>query len=229
MPALTVDVDIAADREHVFAALLDSATYQDWLALHAAWPDGPPQITAGGEFAQDVNLIGRAAQIRWAVAEFEVPSALALNGRGPMGFAIRARYGLTEENGGTILRYEGEFDGGPLPLNGRLGKIVTQKVNASVEESLAALKVMIEEQSAGRPHAPRGPLARRRPLRRTVSNADLLAAIEANARALAVLTEEIGRVNEQVSRVSWLSGPLDLLRRGAGQKDSDEGGSDPPA
>jgi hypothetical protein len=56
---------------------------------------------------------------------------------------------------------------------------------------------------------------------RPPSRARLAAAIEDNTIALRALTDEVARMNEQVARVAWLGGPLDLLRRGTGQRGSE--------
>ena len=49
----------------------------------------------------------------------------------------------------------------------------------------------------------------------------LVAAIEENTRAIQALREEVARTNEQVLRLSWLSGPLDLVRRAGSQRSAD--------
>jgi uncharacterized protein YndB with AHSA1/START domain len=217
MPSFTIDTHIAADRDRVFNALLDTHSYEEWLTIHDRWPDGPPTLAEGGSFVQDVRLMGRSARLNWTVAELASPSIVVFDGVGPMKLTMRTAYYVEDADGGTALRYESKIEGGPIPLTGRVGALALKKVKATGEEAIANFKAHVEAGLVtARPAAPRRPWARA-PRFRPRTNARILAAIEENTRAINALTQQIAQTNEQIGRVSWLTGPLDLLRRGAGE------------
>jgi uncharacterized protein YndB with AHSA1/START domain len=209
-PTIALDIDIAAAPDRVFAALLDTASYEDWVPAHDGWPGGPPALTPAASFTQAVTVIGRSAEIEWTVHELNPPSRLALAGEGPMGFTMHAEYHLQSVDRGTSLRYRADLAGGPVPLTGRVGGVMLKRIRTGNEESLASLKALIESDRA--PGAARRSRPRSWRWRRTRSD-DVLAAIEANTSAIQALTYELARANEQASRLSWLVGPLELLRR----------------
>jgi hypothetical protein len=154
---------------------------------------------------------------------------------------MRMAYRLEDVDGGTALSYESKIEGGPIPLTGRVGSLALKKVKATGEGAIANLKAHVETgQVTATSAAPQRSwatrlltLARRRPAPRsnrgarpsrsrtprftTRANAQILAAIEENTRAINALTEQVAQTNEQIGRVSWLTGPLDLLRRGSGE------------
>jgi len=237
MPTIAFDIDIAADPQRVFDALLDAAGYQEWLMAHDGWPDGPPELAQGASFRQDLLFMGRAARITWTVTELRSPSTIALDGRGPMGFATSVAYDIRDADGATKLGYKSDLDGGPLPLNGRIGGVVTKKVRSAAEESMANFKSVIESQGESAPGTRRRPRAERGSMlarlrdalqrdrdgrtvrpgiawKRGTADARLLEAIEANTKAVNALSEQLARTGEQASIGALLTGPLDLLRRG---------------
>src|ERR1700747_1328542 len=110
MPKIKSEIESVAAPESVFGALLDSARYADWLITHDGWPDGPPAIADGGMFRQDVNLVGKSAQMTWTGVECRSPSALAFEGRGPMRLKLQSRYILAPGPNSTALRCESEFE-----------------------------------------------------------------------------------------------------------------------
>jgi uncharacterized protein YndB with AHSA1/START domain len=220
MPSLKIDTHIAAERDRVFEALLDTANYEHWLTLHERWPDGPPTVSEGGSFEQDVKMLGRSARLTWTVAELAPPSSFVLDGVGPMKLTMRVAYRLDDVQGGTALRYESDVDGGPIPLTGRVGALALKKVKATGEDTMANLKAHVETaQLTATLAAPRALPRRARALLPRFgwgANAEILAAIEENTRAINALTQQIAQSTEQFGRLSWpLTAPLDLLRRGS--------------
>jgi uncharacterized protein YndB with AHSA1/START domain len=156
MPSFVIDTHIVAAPTRVFDALLDTRSYAAWLTIHDRWPDEPPDLVEGASFAQHVNLMGRSAEVIWTVAELVAPLTLLLDGVGPMKLTLRGAYRLTDADTGTILRYESEFAGGPLPLDGRIGSIVIKKVKATGEQTFANFKTLVEAGETGWPRlAPR--------------------------------------------------------------------------
>jgi uncharacterized protein YndB with AHSA1/START domain len=251
MPTIAFDIDVAADPQRVFDALSDADGYENWLTAHDGWPDGRPDIAHSGSFRQDLAFMGRSARITWTVTELQSPSTIALAGLGPMGFTARVMYHLRDADGATKLRYESDLDGGPLPLNGRLGGVVTKKVRASAEESMTNFKAVIESKGEATPDTRRRPRAGRRSIlarlreavgrdrdgavrrgfagTRRTADARLLKALEVNTRAVNALTEQIARADEQASIGSLLTGPMDLLRRGlASEGDASASGDRSP-
>lgn len=224
MPSFTIDTHIAADRDRVFEALLDTAGYPQWLTLHERWPDGPPTVAEGGSFAQDVKILGRSARLTWTVVEVASPSSFVLDGVGPMKLTMRVTYRLEDVQGGTALRYESDVEGGPIPLTGRVGALALNKVKASGEDAMANLKAHVETAEVIVAPAVPWRSRARMPRFRSAASAEILAAIEENTRAIKALTQQIAISNEQVGRLSWpLTGPLDLLRRGAGDSTQQAG------
>src|SRR5205085_6534258 len=104
MPTITSDIQIAAEPDRVFDALLDTAGYEDWVTIHAGWPDGPPELKAGASLTQAISLMGKSATVHWTVSELQPPSTIALVGQGPMGFTVSSAYRLARANGGTEVR-----------------------------------------------------------------------------------------------------------------------------
>jgi hypothetical protein len=205
---MVFEIEIAADPARVLDGLLDTAAYGEWMDMHARWPDGPPALELGARFRQNVRMVGRSAEVTWTVEDVD-RDRLVLSGEGPGGLSIENTYTVESAGATTLLHCESAFDGGPLPLGGRLGTVVLAKVREASETSMANFAAWLER--GDRVAIRRRPS--RLPWRRWASNARLVAAVEENTRALEALREEIARSDGGGSPPGWLTAPLDLLRR----------------
>jgi hypothetical protein len=142
MPTTTIEIEIAAEPESVFETLLETAGYQGWVAVHASWPDGPPELAAGAMFEQQVNLMGRSTRLRWTVDALVASVELSLAAEGPLGLRVTAAYRLEAVAGGTVLTFESMVSGGPL--GGRLGGAFGKRIDAANGQTIANLKRTVE-------------------------------------------------------------------------------------
>jgi hypothetical protein len=230
MSSNVIEVEIAAHPDRVFAQLMDTESYGDWVVGHHAWPQGPPELTAGSTFTQELSLMGKSTPIEWKVEELRSPTYLQLEATGKLGLTIQARYHLESNGEGTRLRFESDGTGGPLSMPGRLGSAVRDRVTVANEATIAQFKAVVEGSDSHPVAADRQQprfanayervAARRRAitadrLANRASNEAVLQALEANTRAMEELTAELKRARESAPWTTWLSGPLDLLRRGS--------------
>jgi acetyl-CoA C-acetyltransferase len=135
MPSVTKSVELDRPQEEAFALATDPARFDEWLTLHAAWPDGvPPAPSEGASFKQKLTIMGMPADVDWKVEDFEPGSKLVMRGAGPMGATLAT---TITADGGTVS-YEAEFSGGGI--QGPMGDMVTKKAGEEIEASLEKLK-----------------------------------------------------------------------------------------
>jgi uncharacterized protein YndB with AHSA1/START domain len=130
--------EIPADQQTVWDKLVDFESVDQWMTIHAGYPDGAPQdISPGTEFRQKVKIMGMPGEVKWTVKEVDAPNRLEMDGQGPMGTKLRAVYLLESNGDGTNFTYESEFGGAALaPMAGPLEK----ESNKAGEESLEKFK-----------------------------------------------------------------------------------------
>lgn len=145
MPKISIEADIPAERERVFAALVDPASYPRWQPLHESWPHGLPEVVPGSTFVQRTRSMGRSADVTWTVRELEAPSTIVLEGQAPMGLAIRSTYRLDDVETGTRLDVRSELDGGPAALRRMLGR----RGEAVAAESIDNLTTLLCDDGGG--------------------------------------------------------------------------------
>jgi uncharacterized protein YndB with AHSA1/START domain len=139
MPSFTDTAEIPAPPEEVFAVLRDASRSPDWQTTHTGWPEGePPEMEPGESFKQQVTLMGMPAEVSWTVKRVEAPSALELEGAGPMGTTMRTVFALASTPEGSQLTVENELIGGAL--DGPMGATVAQSSQAAQQQSLDKLK-----------------------------------------------------------------------------------------
>lgn len=137
MPSVTKTVDLERPQDEAFALATDPARFEEWLTLHAAWPNGVPAAPeAGAEFTQKLSIMGMPADVAWKVEDFEPGSKIVMRGAGPMGATLAT---TITADGGTVS-YEAEFSGGGI--QGPMGDMVTQKAGEEIEASLEKLKAL---------------------------------------------------------------------------------------
>ena len=137
MPSVTKSVELDRPQEEAFALATDPARCEEWLTLHAAWPDGvPPAPETGAAFKQKLTIMGMPADVDWKVEEYEPGSRLVMRGAGPMGATLAT---TITADGGTVS-YEAEFSGGGI--QGPMGDMVTKKAGEEIETSLAKLRTL---------------------------------------------------------------------------------------
>ena len=139
MPSFTDTAEIPAPPEEVFAVLTDASRSPEWQATHTGWPDGEPTgMEPGKSFRQQVTLMGMPAEVSWTVKRVEAPSALELEGAGPMGTSMRTVFELASTADGSQLKVENELTGGAL--EGPMGATVAQSSQAAQQQSLEKLR-----------------------------------------------------------------------------------------
>jgi uncharacterized protein YndB with AHSA1/START domain len=152
MTLVTASIDIAADPERVYDAMLDPARLQDWVTIHRRVnrrDDGEPHEG----FAMDQTLCLRGAnfKVHWTLTEADRPHTATWEGRGPAHSYARTSYRLRPRDGGTRFDYENEFKA----PGGFLGAAASKAVMGGVPQreatrSLQRLKAMLEA-DGGRP------------------------------------------------------------------------------
>ncbi|HEX4109463.1 MAG TPA: SRPBCC family protein [Solirubrobacteraceae bacterium] len=213
MATVRVDIDIPAEPERVFDALVDLECYERWVSGHEGWPDGPPELREGTVFRQRMRLMRWTGDMEWTIAELQAPSHIALEGRGALGVRGRTRYELKGSDRGTNLHVTSEFGGGPA--SGAMRAVVTRKVQAACEESLARLSELIAEEPSPARASPLKATRRRskRRPRRGVASAPVPVTATAPRRPPALLPIRYGL---GVARMGLrLADPGRLWRAGA--------------
>jgi uncharacterized protein YndB with AHSA1/START domain len=139
VPNFTDTTDIPAPPEEVFAVLTDPSRSPEWQSTHSGWPDGEPGAMEPGEsFRQQVTMMGMPAEVSWTVKRVESPSALELEGTGPMGTTLRTSFQVESTSDGSQLTVENELAGGAL--DGPMGPTVAQASQTAQQQSLEKLK-----------------------------------------------------------------------------------------
>ena len=138
MPSVTKSIKLELPVDEAFALATDPARFEEWLSLHAAWPNGvPDSVDQGGSFTQKLSIMGMPADVNWTVEE-KSDSRIVMKGDGPMGAQLATTINAARDGEATMLSYEAEFSGGGI--QGPMGDMVTQKTGEELEASLAKLK-----------------------------------------------------------------------------------------
>lgn len=146
MPEIIRSVQFDAPPEQVWQTITDFNRYGDWMAIHASFPDGPPASTQPGtEYKEKVKIMGMPGDVRWTVTECEENKRLAMEGKGPMGTSMKARYELVPDDGGTRLDAASEFGGAAL---GPMVKQLEKESGKALDESMERLKNLVAQQPA---------------------------------------------------------------------------------
>ena len=111
MGAVTKQATLAAPPEKVWEAITDPETYAKWNSSHVAFPDGPPDLTAGATYREQMTVMGMPSEVNWTVSEVEDGKRVVLEGIGAMGVKVRNGYALEPDGDGTAVTFESEFSG----------------------------------------------------------------------------------------------------------------------
>ena len=143
MATFTTQAEIAAPPEGVFEIISDPGRSGEWQTTHTGWAgEAPSEMVEGGSFTQKVTLMGMPGEVAWTVKRLEAPSALELEGTGPMGVTMRSAFSLESVDGGSSrLTVEGELGGGML--DGPMGETVAAQSKTAMEQSVERLKGLV--------------------------------------------------------------------------------------
>jgi uncharacterized protein YndB with AHSA1/START domain len=137
MAEVSAEARIEAPAEKVWAQLTDFSSYGEWNATHTSFPKGgPATLEVGGQFEENMKLMGFPAEVVWTIEELETTRVLAIKGKGPMGVNVAMRYSLTPDGSATAARIDGEFTGAAVSL--MAGKL-KDSATAALVESLRKL------------------------------------------------------------------------------------------
>jgi acetyl-CoA C-acetyltransferase len=133
---------VPAPKDAVFAVLADPERMAEWLTLHTGWVGSPPASFAeGARFAQRVKLMGMPTEVRWTISGVRPPSALHLDGTGPMGIVVGLYLSLGTAGSGTLVRIDGGVEGGSA--DGPLGPMVARNLADAMVKSLSRLSAAV--------------------------------------------------------------------------------------
>ncbi|MEU6846897.1 SRPBCC family protein [Streptomyces sp. NPDC046716] len=136
MAEVSTEARIEAPAEKVWAKLTDFSVYGEWNATHTSFPKGPPaSLEVGGQFEENMKLMGFPAEVTWTVEDLADARTLAIRGKGPMGVNVGTRYTLTADGDATTVRVDGEFTGAAVSLMaGKLKDSATAALNESLRK-----------------------------------------------------------------------------------------------
>jgi carbon monoxide dehydrogenase subunit G len=142
MADVTATTDIDATPAQVWAVLANPSTWGDWVENHQGFAgEAPAQFFPGGSFVQRVRVMGMPTDVRWKVVGLQEPVRLELEGTGPMGIALFARYAVEQAARGSAVTAYMEFKGAAVMM---VGSQLESEVGSSLRGSLAKLKARVE-------------------------------------------------------------------------------------
>ena len=148
MVTVSDSIEIAAPPEQVVGTIADLDTWGDWLVIHAGFSEGKPDtIAPGTKFKERVKILGMPGEVEWTVTDMELsdPGVIAMDGIGPMGTKMEAKFSIASEGEGTKVSYDASYGGAALtPLLGQLEKATTQ----ASAESLQKLRDLVTSKAA---------------------------------------------------------------------------------
>ena len=141
--SVSVVAETTATPERVRGLLEDLSLLPEWMTMHAGWRGTPPGAAAVGvTFNQLVKLMGIPADVSWTVVQAD-PTAVSIDGKGPMGLTLRLWFGIEPTATGSRLW----ADAGPSgdPVRGPMGGSVMKAVTEAMDESLGRLAVLLDQ------------------------------------------------------------------------------------
>lgn len=143
MVTVTDSIEIPAPPGNVVGTIADLDTWEDWLVIHAGFSGEKPEAVAPGTtFKERVKILGMPGEVEWTVKEVDLsdPGVISMDGSGPMGTKMEARFSVASEGEGTKVSYEASYGGAALtPLMSQLEK-ATKEASA---ESLQKLRDLV--------------------------------------------------------------------------------------
>ena len=146
MSDVTVEIQIAAPIEVVWARALDPHSMADWVTIHRSFThidEGSLQV--GFKMGQVLTLRGAPFKVNWTLAECTEPTHARWRGKGPARSHADTEYRLTARDGGTHFAYYNAFEP-PLGLIGRVAQraLAGHTPQVEGERSLERLRVLCE-------------------------------------------------------------------------------------
>lgn len=148
MVTVSDSIEIPAEPGQVVGTIADLDTWEDWLVIHVGFSgDKPETVAPGTQFKERVKILGMPGEVEWTVTDMELadPGLIAMDGTGPMGTKMEARFSIASEGEGTKVSYDASYGGAALtPLMGQLEK-ATKEASA---ESLQKLRDLVTAKAA---------------------------------------------------------------------------------
>jgi uncharacterized protein YndB with AHSA1/START domain len=140
--AETIDLDVPLER--AWELVSDFATFPQWFVLHEGFPAGPPpdvgEVREGTTVTEKIKVMGIPADVEWTVAEWEPPHVVGIDGKGPMGTAMKIRARVEPTDEGVRFTHESSFGGAAItPMLSVLEKEARKAAAQSVEKVRALL------------------------------------------------------------------------------------------
>lgn len=129
----------------MFAVLADVERATEWYsAVKRVTPADNSKVAIGKRYTFERDLGGRAVENEVEITELKRPTAFAIESRsGPTPFVYR--YSLTDGDGTTHLRLEGDISGEGLPgLLSLAAPLASKAFEIGMRTNLKTLKQMIE-------------------------------------------------------------------------------------
>ena len=143
---------VAAPLTVASALVANPARHADWLSMHAAFREAPPEVASAGDaFEEQVTLMGIPADISWVVREAE-EGLTALDGTGPMNLTLALRMEVSENENeaggpdGVVFTIRAGIGGDPV--EGPLGATVAASVEEALVESAERFAALAAAQAA---------------------------------------------------------------------------------
>ncbi|MER5441072.1 SRPBCC family protein [Streptomyces sp. NPDC002790] len=141
MAEVSAEAHMEAPAEKVWAQLTDFSSYGKWNATHTDFPKGGPALLeVGGQFEENMKLMGFPAEVTWTIEELETARTFAIRGKGPMGVNLFMHYSLAPDGDATTARIKGVFTGAAVSL--MAGKL-KDSATAALDESLRKLNGLV--------------------------------------------------------------------------------------
>ena len=148
MVTVSDSIEIPAPPDQVVGTIADLDSWEDWLVIHVGFGEGKPESVAPGTtFKERVRILGMPGEVEWTVTDMVLsdPGQIAMEGKGPMGTKMEAKFTVASEGEGTKVSYDASYGGAALtPLMGQLEK-ATKEASA---ESLQKLRDLVSSRAA---------------------------------------------------------------------------------
>jgi len=150
MSTVSSSVLIAAAPERVWAVVMDSGRFGEWVTIHRGLREvSPGPVREGSSMEQILHLRGADIRVRWLLVECRAPTYARWQGRGPARTSARIEYRLTAVAEGTRFDYQNEFDPPLGPLGAFASRhVMGQMAQREADRSLAALRELVERSGA---------------------------------------------------------------------------------
>jgi hypothetical protein len=121
------------------ATIANPESWADWLVIHAGFSDGAPENFAPGtKFKERVKILGMPGEVTWTIKDVQLGESgvVAMDGEGPMGTTMSARFEIhPADSGTTLVKYDASYGGAALtPLMGQLEKATKEASSESLQK-----------------------------------------------------------------------------------------------